>query len=62
VREEILIDESTCQIHPYVETVVAFLYDPDRHIPTEDRVAFEADLSQTVSVAGRTVRYVTRVR
>lgn len=62
VREEILLDERTYQEHPYVQTVVAFVSDPQAHIALPDRTAFEADLSQTVVVAGRSVRYIVRVR
>jgi hypothetical protein len=62
VRDEILVDEATYQAHPYVETVVAFVHDPEGSIASQDRAAFEADLSKTVSIQGRTVRYITRVR
>jgi hypothetical protein len=62
VREEVLLDERTYQEHPHVETVVVFIHDPNRYIALGDRPAFEADLSKTVAVEGRTVRYVVRVR
>ena len=61
-REEILLDERTYQEHPYIETVIAFVSDPETHIALPDRTAFEADLSQTVVVGGRSVRYIVRVR
>lgn len=61
VRDEILIDERTYQEHPYVDTVVAFIHDPDGHIALADRPALEADLSTPVTVAGRTVQYIARV-
>jgi hypothetical protein len=62
VRKEILLDQRTYQEHPYIDTVVAFIWDPERYIAPQERPAFEADLSQTVTVGGRTVRYVVRVR
>jgi hypothetical protein len=62
VREEVLLDERTYQEHPYVETVVVFIHDPNHFIAISDRPAFEADLSKTVAVDGRTVCYVVRVR
>lgn len=62
VREEILLDERTYQEHPYVETVIAFVSDPERHIPLPERTAFESDLSQSVTIGGRSVRYIVRVR
>jgi len=62
VREELLVDSATYQAHPYVETVVAFVHDPERHIPLSERPAFEADMSVIVAVADRTVRYIVRVR
>lgn len=61
VRDEILVDEATYHAHPYVDTVVAFVHDPDKHIPMSARNSFEADLSKNVSVDGRTVRYIVRV-
>jgi hypothetical protein len=62
VRDEILIDEATYQEHPYIDTVVAFISDPHQHMPNASRPAFEHDLSQAISVNGRTVQYVVRVR
>jgi hypothetical protein len=62
VRDEVLLDERIYHAHPYVETVVVFIHDPKRFIRLGDRPAFEADLSTTVSVDGRSVRYVARVR
>lgn len=62
VRQEILVDESTYQMHPHVETVAVLVHDPLRHVAPDQQAAFEADLSQVVAVAGRTVRYITRVR
>lgn len=62
VRQEILLDERTYQEHPYVETVVVFVHDPHCYIPLSARASFEADLTKHVTVSGRTVRYVTRVR
>jgi REase_DpnII-MboI len=62
VREEILLDERTYQEHPYIDTVVAFVSDPNREIPLHERAAFEADLSQKVAVAGRSIRYIVRIR
>lgn len=62
VRDEILVDEATYQEHPYVDTVVAFVHDPDEHIAISSRKSFEADLSKSVSIGGRTVRYIVRVR
>lgn len=62
VRQEILLDERTYQEHPYVETVVVFVHDPRHYIPLSARASFEADLTKHVTVGGRTVRYVTRIR
>jgi hypothetical protein len=62
VREELLLDERTYQEHPYVDTVVAFVHDPAGHIARSARTSFEADLSTTVTVNGRSVRYIVRVR
>jgi hypothetical protein len=62
VREEILLDERTYQEHPYIDTVVAFVSDPNQEIPLHERAAFEADLSQKVAVAGRSIRYIVCVR
>jgi hypothetical protein len=62
VRDEILIDEATYQAHPYIDTVVAFVHDPDDHIAMAARRSFEADLSKHVSIGGRSVRYIVRVR
>jgi hypothetical protein len=62
VREEIILDERTYQEHPYIDTVVAFVSDPNQEIPLHERTAFEADLSQKVAVAGRSIRYIVRVR
>lgn len=62
VRDEILVDEATYQAHPYVHTVVAFVHDPDGHIAMSARRSFEADLSQNVSIGGRSVRYIVRVK
>jgi hypothetical protein len=62
VREEILIDEMTYQEHPYLHTVVVHVHDPQDFIPLSARPAFEADLSTTVTLSGRTVRYIVRVR
>jgi len=53
IREEILLDERTSQEHPYVSVVIAFVYDPERHIPEHEVAAFEADVSKAVSVGGR---------
>lgn len=61
VREEILIDERTYQEHPYIDTVVVFVYDPASHIPLHERKAFEADLSKSITIEGRSIRYITRV-
>jgi len=62
VREEVLLDEGVYQAHPYIETVVVFIFDPLRSIPLADRTPFEADLSQAVVIGGRTLHYVVRVR
>ncbi len=62
VREGILLDERTYQEHPYIDTVVALVSDPNQSIPLHERAAFEADLSQMVAVGGRSVRYIVRVR
>ncbi len=62
VREEILIDEASYLEHPYVDSVVAFIWDPHRYMPDAARFVFERDLSQTVNVQGRTVQYIVRVR
>lgn len=62
VRQEVLVDESTYQMHPYIEAVVVLVHDPHGVVPPGQRVSFEADLSQSVSVAGRSVRYFTRIR
>ncbi|MGQ0615080.1 MAG: hypothetical protein ACT4PV_15205 [Planctomycetaceae bacterium] len=62
VRSEILLDEATYHAHPYVRRVVAFVYDPGKCIAIAERPAFEADLSAPITVRGRTVDYVTKVR
>lgn len=62
VREELLVDEATYHEHPYVDIVVAFISDPHRYISIASRPAFERDLSQAVTVNGRTVQYVVRIR
>jgi hypothetical protein len=62
IREEILIDERTYQEHPYIDTVIVFVADPESHIPLHERNAFERDLSQQVAVGGRTVQYIARIR
>jgi hypothetical protein len=62
MREELMVDERQYQEHPYVETVIGFVHDPQGHIPLADRTAFERDLSVAVTVAGRTVNYLVRVR
>ncbi|MCC6874791.1 MAG: hypothetical protein IT378_10840 [Sandaracinaceae bacterium] len=62
MREELLVDERQYQQHPYVETVVCHVHDPRMHISLAERTAFERDLSVPVTVAGRTVNYVVRVR
>ncbi len=62
VRDEVLVDEATYQEHPYIDTVVVFISDPAGHIALAARPAFERDLSQSVTVQGRTVRYIVRVR
>ena len=62
VREEILIDEATYQEHPYIDTVIVFISDPERYIPLTARATFERDLTQAHSVNGRTVQYIVRVR
>ncbi len=55
------VDEATYQVHPYIDTVLAFVHDPAGHIPLAERPAFEADLSVTISIEGRRVRYLVRV-
>jgi len=62
MREELMVDERQYQEHPYVEIVVGFVYDPQMHISLAERAAFERDLSVPVTIAGRTVNYVVRVR
>jgi hypothetical protein len=62
VRDEVLVDEATYQEHPYIDTVIVFIHDPGRYIAPAERPAFERDLSQSVTVQGRTVRYMVRVR
>jgi hypothetical protein len=62
IRKEILLDERTYQEHPYIDTVVVFVHDPGCHIPLDARTAFESDLTTQVTVSGRTVRYVVKVR
>jgi hypothetical protein len=62
MREELMVDERQYQEHPYVETVVGFVHDPHQHITLAERATFERDLSVPVTVAGRTVNYVVRVR
>ena len=57
-----MVDERQYQEHPYVETVIGFIHDPHAHISLAERPAFERDLSALVTVAGRTVNYVVRVR
>jgi hypothetical protein len=62
VRKEVLLDERTYYEHPYIDSVVVFIYDPKQCILIADRPALDADLSQVVSVGHRTVRYITRIR
>lgn len=62
VREEILHDTATYQDHPHIDTVVVLVHDTNHFIPIHERASFEADLSQSVSVGGRTICYFTRVR
>lgn len=62
LREELMVDERQYQEHPYVETVVGFVHDAQGHISLAEKATFERDLSVPVSVAGRTVNYVVRVR
>jgi hypothetical protein len=62
LRREILLDEATYHEHPYVERVVAFLYDPNRHIAPLDRGILERDLSASVTIDGRSVQYYVRIR
>jgi hypothetical protein len=62
VRQELLVDEATYQAHPFVSTVIAFVYDPGSHIPLAERASFEADLSVTITIEARAVRYIVRVR
>lgn len=62
VRNEILIDEATYEAHPYVQTVVVFVFDPKRHMPEHQRLTFEADLSGEVTIRLRKVSYIVRVR
>ena len=62
VRREILIDEATYQKYPAIETVVVFVYDPGQHIALAARAPFEADLSKPITISGRTIQYITRVR
>lgn len=62
VREELLVDEATYQVHPYIDTVIGFVHDPGGHIPLAERAAFEADLSVTIAIDARRVRYLVRVR
>lgn len=62
LREELMVDERQYQEHPYVDTVIGFVHDPHTHITLANRSAFERDLSVPVTVAGRTVNYVVRVR
>lgn len=62
MRDELMVDERQYQEHPYVETIVGFVHDPLGHIALADRFVFERDLSGPVTVAGRTVTYVVRVR
>lgn len=62
LRREILLDEATYHEHPYVERVVAFLYDPNRHITPLDRGILERDLSASVTIDGRSVQYYVRIR
>lgn len=62
MREELMVDERQYQEHPYVDTVIAFVFDPAGHISLSARPAFERDLSGPITVGGRTVTYITRVR
>jgi REase_DpnII-MboI len=62
VRDELLVDEATYHEHPYIDTVIAFISDPHQYISTAARLVFERDLSQDVTIKGRTVQYVVRVR
>jgi hypothetical protein len=62
VREEVLLDEGVYQAHPYIETVVVFIFDPLRCIALSERASFEADLTRVVVIGGRTIQYIVRVR
>lgn len=62
MREELMVDQRQYQLHPYVETVVCFVYDPNGHIALAERAVFENDLSKAVTIDGRTVNYIVRVR
>jgi len=62
MREELTVDDRQYQEHPCVETVVGFIHDPHQHITLAQCPAFKRDLSVPVSVAGRTVNDVVRVR
>lgn len=62
VRDEILIDEATFYMHPYVDTVVAFIYDPNRYVSLDRRTSIEDDLSGTITIDGRSVQYFVRIR
>jgi REase_DpnII-MboI len=62
VREELLIDEATYHAHRFVDTVIAFVYDPRQAMPIHGDHVFETDLSQEIQIDKRTIRYITRVR
>jgi len=62
VREELLIDEATYHTHPFVDTVIAFVFDPRKAMPPAGDHAFEADLTHVVRVGDRGVRYIVRIR
>lgn len=62
VRDEILIDEATFYMHPYVDTVVAFIYDPNRYVSLDRRTSIEDDLSGTITIDGRSVQHFVRIR
>jgi len=49
-------------MHPYVDTVVAFIYDPNRYVSLDRRTSIEDDLSGTITIDGRSVHYFVRIR
>jgi hypothetical protein len=62
VRTDVILDEHVYHAHPYIDTVVVLVSDPGSAWPLAERLVFERDLSQTIAIGGRTIRYIVRIR